>query len=522
MLRDDSPDPQLTEDNVVPVKKTNNTSSRSKVKKRKPKRSLQESGVSIGIKSGKQFVLDTNVLLHDPGAVHKFADNHVCIPVEVLAELDRFKGRQSELGANARRIHRELSSLFEVSLEEVTKGIPLEGGGTVRMVVFDSKDFSSERSERLWRLFSGSEQTDNRILATALAISESSKVPTILVTKDLNLQLKGRAVGLEVQDYLNDKVDPDEVDGAGIRTIELDATLLQRFASTGLLESGILDLGIESYINEYLLLSAGEGTSLMPARVGKKGSLQRLRTPLLIRPGNGCVIKPLNLGQQCLMDALLDPEISLVTSYGDAGTGKTLVSVAAGLAQTLDHHYRGLTISRPLIAMGDTLGFLPGTLDEKMNPWLQPIYDALDFLMRPSPKKTKTTKAKKKVSRKTDSQDHIGIQGKPWERLIEQGLLEIEALCYIRGRSIPNRYFVLDEAQQLSPHEAKTVVTRMSAGSKLVMVGDPAQIDNPYVDGLSNGLVYTRDRMKGEPSVAHVPLSKGERSPLAEAAAHRM
>jgi PhoH-like ATPase len=214
----------------------------------------------------------------------------------------------------------------------------------------------------------------------------------------------------------------------------------------------------------------------------------------------------------------------LVTCYGQAGTGKTLLAVAAGLHLYWSQVVSGLNVSRPVVAMGETLGFLPGTLTEKMKPWLQSIYDAFELLLPANPTAESGRRQKKPQAAETASSNGngAGIPIKPYAQLIEQGIVEVEALCYIRGRSIPNRYFVLDEAQQLTPLEAKTVVTRMSKGSKLVMVGDPAQIDNPYVDSRSNGLVYTRNRLKGQSITAHVCLTKGERSPLAEAGASLM
>ena len=202
-----------------------------------------------------------------------------------------------------------------------------------------------------------------------------------------------------------------------------------------------------------------------------------------------------------------------MTCYGQAGTGKTLVAMAAGLHGVFSRDFNGLTVSRPVVAMGDQLGFLPGSLEEKMRPWLQPIYDALELLMSPQ--------SKQGPKRKRNKPENETIK-KPYDDLVNQGVIEVEALCYIRGRSIPNRFFILDEAQQLTPQEAKTVVTRMSKGSKLVMVGDPAQIDHPYVDSRSNGLVYTRQRMRGQGFAAHVTLSRGERSDLAEAGASLM
>jgi len=288
---------------------------------------------------------------------------------------------------------------------------------------------------------------------------------------------------------------------------------LQRFASSGIIEVDG-DVRGNVTVNEYVLLSSGEKQTI-PARLAPDGSFVRLQIPECLKIPDGQSLKPMNLGQRCLIDALLNPDISLVTCYGHAGTGKTLVAVAAGLHEMFNRRYNGLTVSRPVVAMGDQLGYLPGSLDEKMRPWLQPIHDALDLLMRPSAPLGPRRKQVKK-----DGPDS-GAK-KPYEVLMDQGILEIEALCYIRGRSIPNRFFILDEAQQLTPQEAKTIVTRMSRGSKLVLVGDPAQIDNPYVDSRSNGLVYTRNRLKGQALAAHVALSRGERSELAEAGAQLM
>ena len=460
----------------------------------------------------KNYVLDTNVLLHDPGCLGRFKENHICIPVDVLAELDRFKGEQSERGANARRVHRRLVEIFSDPAASVTRGVPTEGGGTLRMVVYDPESAGKKKGvlERFHRVFPDRERIDHRILACTLLLQSHNRAPVVLVTKDLNMQLKARAVGIECQDYLNDKVDPAEVANYEIRRVEVDDSELQRFASSGKLELPY-ERRPEVHLNQYVLLEVGEKQT-MPARLGPNGTFLRLQVPEVLRIPGGNTLKPLNLGQKCLVDALLNPQISMVTCYGHAGTGKTLVAVAAGLQEVGNRNYTGLTISRPVVAMGDQLGFLPGTIQEKMQPWLQPIHDALDLLTRPPV----AGGPRRKQSRKETPAD---AGRKPYEALVEQGLIEVEALCYIRGRSIPHRFFVLDEAQQLTPQEAKTVVTRMSRHSKLVMVGDPAQIDNPYVDSRSNGLVYTRNRLKGQPFAAHVTLFKGERSELAEAGA---
>jgi len=475
------------------------------------------SGLRAPSASGKNYVLDTNVLLHDPGCLQRFADNHVCVPVDVLAELDRFKNEQSDRGANARAVHRSLMALFGGDPRTVTEGVVTEGEGTVRLVVFDPglEGMQSGALRRFHRVFPEVTRIDHRILACVLMLMESNETPVVLVTKDLNMHLKAKALGIECQDYLNDKVDAHDVSSYDLLRVDVGPDELQRLASSGVLEmeSGRLE-GVS--VNQYILLQVG-GKQTMPARLGEGGGLHRLHVPDALRIPNGQHIKPLNLGQQCFMDAMLNPEISLVTCYGQAGTGKTLLAVATGLAEVFSRAYAGLTVSRPIVAMGDTVGFLPGTLEEKMNPWLQPIYDALELVLRadkPSGPRRKQGKS-----------DHYSVPAgaqKVYEPLLQEGVVEIEALCYIRGRSIPNRFFVLDEAQQLTPLEAKTVVTRMSRGSKLILVGDPAQIDNPYVDSRSNGLVYTRKRMRGQPFAAHVCLSRGERSELAEAGARLM
>ena len=479
----------------------------------------------------KNFVLDTNVLLHDPNSLNRFENNHVFIPVEVLSELDRFKNEQSERGANARTVHRFLTKLFGRNARRVTRGVETAGGGSVRILINEAigkSAASSAAMKRFLKIFPDQDRMDHRIIGAALALTELEEAPTILVTKDLNMQLKALAIGLTCEDYLNDKVAVKDAEGYEIRSIAVEPHELQRFGSARslLLESsrtGPLE------INEYVLLRVSEH-KLMPARHIGGGEFVRLNIPQSLQMPRGIELRPANAGQQCFLDALLDPNISLITCYGQAGTGKTLMAVAAGLFLTAQKNYNGMTVSRPVVAMGDTLGFLPGTLNEKMHPWLQSIYDACEVLLPLNPPKGDGNKARASDRKKNQQPEHTphAHQGgqhvplKPYEQLIERGLLEIEALCYIRGRSIPNRFFVLDEAQQLTPLEAKTVVTRMSRGSKLVMVGDPAQIDNPYVDSRSNGLVYTRNRLRGQSITAHISLTKGERSALAELGAKMM
>ncbi len=490
----------------------------------------------------KTFVLDTNVLLHDPQSIYKFEDNNLAIPVEVLEELDSIKGEQStERGRNARRVHRILQELLPDS-RSMHEGVELPTGGTLSIIINPyllEGGRSSPAMARLRAILPDLSKKDNRIIAAALFVQEQYPPPTILVTKDVNVQLKARAVGLESEDYLNDKVPETADDEASYRELPLNIYEIQRFCS-----EGEFDLGDEAakglYLNEYVLLRSDEGKT-MPARYYGDGIVKRLKIPDFVKAPGGIPIRARNLEQQFFMDALLDDSLAMITCYGKAGTGKTLLSVACALHQTHDDHsrYDGVSISRPVMALGKDIGFLPGTLEEKMKPWLQPYHDALEVLIPSKPPKEPQFAAKKVSKKKHKSGEHHtaallapqpshashnGGHGnatvaKPYERLLKSGLVEIEALAFIRGRSIARRFFILDEAQQLTPHEVKTVITRISEGSKIILIGDPAQIDNPYVDARSNGLVYCHNRMKGQTIAAHVKLMKGERSKLAELAA---
>jgi PhoH-like ATPase len=482
----------------------------------------------------KNFIVDTNVLLHDPYCLNRFENNHIFIPVELLGEMDKFKNEQTERGANARTVHRFLTQTFDHQTKKVISGVPTAGGGTVRIFINDSlhTDRPSAAIRRFLEIFPDKNMVDHKIMAACLSLQEREKDPVILITKDLNMQLKAMALGITCQDYLNDKVSAEDAEEGEIRKIKVEAHELQRFGSSQSIDLDESRTG-KLEMNEYVLLAASE-QKLMPARHVGGGHFQRLKVPQSLQMPRGIELRPANLGQLCFLDALLDPSISLITCYGQAGTGKTLMAVAAGLYLTGQHEYNGMTVSRPVVAMGDTLGFLPGTLNEKLHPWLQSIYDAFEVLLPLHPQRAEGAHAqhaserKKQKKQMAQQQEQNGNGGngqtplKPYEQLIQRGLLEIEALCYIRGRSIPNRFFVLDEAQQLTPLEAKTVVTRMSKGSKLVMVGDPAQIDNPYVDRRSNGLVHTRNKLRGQKLTAHISLTKGERSPLAEMGATLM
>lgn len=486
------------------------------------------------MKSPKAYILDTNVLLHDPHALYKFEEHHVILPVEVLEELDRFKSDPSEKGRNARHVHRELKRLFGDSTPaSMVEGAALPNGGKLSVLVNkfllnSGKKKQSAGMKRLLTVFPDTAKMDNRILACAVYVAETSGKPTTLVTKDINMLLKAMALELRAEDYLNDKVDEkfgDEDDF--YPSIEVSRHEMQRFGSEGGITFSAERLNGMA-VNEYALLQAEDG-SVFPSRYEGESSFRRLNLPAHLQPPGGIPIKPRNLEQQFLIDALLDPEVSLVTCYGKAGTGKTIVSTACALHQIGLQYYDGVSISRPVISMGKDIGYLPGDLNDKMMPWLQPYHDALNVIY-PIHEERDPAFAEKKVSRRPKKQTKkkqasngatlggMPMHARPYLELIASGLLEIEALTFIRGRSIPRRFFILDEAQQLTPHEVKTVVSRMSEGSKIILIGDPTQIDNPYVDSQSNGLVYAKNKLRNQPLASHVKLTKGERSPLAELA----
>jgi PhoH-like ATPase len=493
------------------------------------------------INTTKHYVLDTNVLIHDPQSMFHFDDNIVWIPVEVLEELDRFKAESSTRGANAREVHRRLSERFRTT-EQMKKGVKLENGGTLNVFInpslkHEGRDWKlieeSPRSRLALTLFPDLESTDNRILASAAYLSDTQPGSTFLVTKDLNMQLKARALGLEAEDYRTDRVEDNDIRRTQRRSgqeeyaaLDIPGYTVQAFAS----QERITLPGFEMLLpNQYVLLrNEEEPTHGVPARHLGEGEFVKLRHDHISIRG-GRTLQAANLGQRFLLDALYDPAITLVTVYGKAGTGKTLLSVGAALEQVQFGEYEKMLITRVIMPTGRDIGFLPGRMEEKMQPWVQPAYDALDLLLS-KPRKPEHFEQKKQSKRKTDApannaQPQTPSGGKfarPYDPLMQAGLLEIEAIAHIRGRSLPRAIFIVDEAQQLTPHEAKTLVTRMGKGSKIILIGDLAQIDNPYVDAHTNGLVFTRNRLQGQPFMAHVNLFKGERSEMAEVAANLM
>ena len=488
----------------------------------------------------KNFVLDTNVLIHDPQSMFQFEENVVWIPIEVLEELDRFKSESTTRGANAREVHRRLSERFR-NKEQMKEGVALENGGRLQVCIHpafqggrnDAQLLSeSPRFEIVRRLFTDLESTDNRILASAAYVADTQQTG-ILVTKDLNMQLKARALGIEAQDYRTDRVEDNDIRRTQRRSekdeyeaIDLPGHSVQAFASQERIE---LPQYFALQPNQYVLLRNEEEHSHgVPARHITNGEFVKLRREhITIRGGRH--LQAANLGQRFFLDALFDPEITLITVYGKAGTGKTLLSVGSALEQVQNGDYDKMLITRVIMPTGRDIGFLPGRMEEKMQPWVQPAYDALEQLLA-KPRKPEHFEAKKQSKRKAGEPgltDRAGAQqqskvARPYEPLMAAGLLEVEAIAHIRGRSIPRAIFIVDEAQQLTPHEAKTLVTRMGKGAKIILIGDLAQIDNPYVDAHTNGLVFTRNRLQGQPFMAHINLFKGERSVMAEVAANLM
>lgn len=435
----------------------------------------------------KTFVLDTNVLLHDPFALFRFQENTILIPITVIEEIDRFKKDMNETGRNARHVSRILDELREKG--SLSSGITLESGGQLRVALTNSDMMSlipPELSE---------EKGDNRILAVAAeAKKESGQMPVILVTKDTNLRIKADAIGLDAEDYESDKVDISEL-YTGSCDLEVSSETVDRFYG-----QGWVDAPERLQPNQYVVMRDVANSS--HTALAKYHAAANRLSPIIKTEKEGVwSIHPRNREQSCALDALLDDSVKIVTLVGKAGTGKTLLAIAAGLHKTAEENvYNRLLVSRPVFPMGKDLGFLPGDIEEKLAPWMQPIFDNVELLL--------------------SGYESEKRHSKGYRELMAMGILEIEPLTYIRGRSIPNQYLIVDEAQNLTPHEIKTIVTRAGEGTKIVLTGDPYQIDNPYVDSSSNGLTYLVERFKGQEISAHITMMKGERSALAELAAN--
>jgi PhoH-like ATPase len=431
----------------------------------------------------KYFVLDTNVLLHNADSIVSFADNIVVLPMSVIEELDKFKSHSDELGRNARRVIRQLDRLREKG--RLGEGVAMENGGILKIV--PEKGNVEDPGLDL-------KVPDNRILAVAYTLlRQGNKV--IFVSKDINARLKADALGIQVMDFERQKINFDEL-YSGQREVRLSGTLLNEFyeKKTLPLEDG------ELFPNEFVTLidEADEKHTAIGRAAGSHAV-----TSLKFDTDNVWQIRPRSKEQRMAFELLLDPDVKLVTLVGQAGTGKTLLALAAGLEGVLGtKRYDRLLVSRPIIPLGKDLGYLPGDKDEKLAHWMQPIFDNLSYLMSDG---------------RHESQETESVRQKV-EKLVHEHV-EMEALTYIRGRSIPRQFVIVDEAQNLTPHEVKTIISRAGEGTKMVLTGDPYQIDNPYLDSSSNGLTYTAERLKSLPLHGHITLKKSERSDLAAAAA---
>lgn len=454
----------------------------------------------------KHFVLDTNVLLHNSSALYMFDDNEVVIPFTVLEELDKFKTLNDDIGRSAREVIRQLDRLRAKG--HLAQGVKWNGhGGRIRV------EFAVEDRPKWLR----ADAPDNRIIGVAWSLKEKG-LHTVLITKDINVRLKSDALGIQTEDFEAQKVDSDRL-YAGYLSLDVPSSIIDTLYEEKQLEVEELaphmvektedggEIQHELHANQFLVLkdSVDESHTGIARRLADTEQAIPIHGPR--KPVYGIMAR--NVQQTMAMDLLLDDEVKLVTLLGAAGTGKTLLAIAAGMAKTFtEKRYDKMLVARPIMPMGKDIGYLPGDKDEKLSAWMQPIFDNLSYLM----------------STRGSGTQHA--DSKPAEQrinsLMESGQLVLEPLTYIRGRSIPHQFMIVDEAQNLTPHEVKTIVSRVGEGTKIILTGDVAQIDNPYLDASSNGLSYMIERLKGQPMVGHVTLAKSERSELASIAAEKL
>ena len=433
----------------------------------------------------KKYILDTNVLLHDPSAITRFDDNEIIIPMIVIEELDNFKTAADERGKSARVVSRYIDALRLKG--KIAQGVKTENGGSIKV------EFSRDHILPGGLNFN---KSDNDILNIAYyyhkeQANKSNKKPVIIVTKDTNLRIKAEALGIEAQDYNNDKIKYDEL-YLGSAEVEIDPAKIDEFY-----QNKKITLEKDKYYpNQFLILKANDGSK--KSAVGRVDSSGEVLKALSPQEPTAWGIKPLNKEQRFAMELLLDDSVDLVTLVGSAGTGKTLITLATGLRRTFDDEtFRRLLVCRPIVPVGRDLGFLPGTMEEKLDAWMGAIYDNLSFL------------ANKKNPE--DGEEEVRY-------LTTSGKLEIASVTHIRGRTLPKQYMIVDDAQNLSPHEIKTILSRAGQGTKVVVTGDPYQIDTPYLDIESNGLTYLVERFKGQKTYGHITFTKTERSSLADLA----
>lgn len=432
----------------------------------------------------KIFVLDTNVILHDHSCIRSFQTNDVVLPIPVLEELDHFKKGNENIHFQAREFVRSVDDLSGDKLFE--KGVNLGPGmGYLKVVL------TPVYHHDLVGLFDPA-KADHQILNTAYTImKENPKTMVVLITKDMNLRMKAKAVGLNAQDYLADKVLDIQSLYRGNREEESlsDEEIKNLYTGEGELELPS-QLSPTPHNNEYLLLKGQQQSGLGVYREGKIVRVEKT---------SAYGINPRNSEQSFAMEALLNRDIQLVTVSGKAGTGKTLLALASALEQR--KFYRQIFIARPIVALSNKdIGYLPGDINSKLDPYMQPLFDNLSVIQNQF---------------ESTSEDYQKIN-----KMVENEKLKISPLAYIRGRSLNNIYFIIDEAQNLTPHEVKTIITRAGEGSKIVFTGDINQIDHPYLDTHTNGMSNLIEKLKGQPLYAHVNLERGERSQLADIASN--
>lgn len=435
----------------------------------------------------KNFVLDTNVILHDYKCIENFQENDIYLPIVVLEELDKFKKGSDQINYNAREFVRELDTLTSNDL--FLKGASLgPGKGTLHVVTGD------KYQEKIYQSFP-EKTADHRILSCTLSVAESEKdrkVKTILVTKDVNLRMKARSLGIEVEDYITDKVINVDIFKRAQDIYEnIDPDLIDKmYASPDGIDADLFDIKSKLEPNECFILKSVRNSVL--ARYNPFTNKFKK-----VEKASNYGIQPRNAEQSFAFEVLNDPDVKLIGLTGKAGTGKTLLALASALKHA--NVYKQILLARPIVALANKdLGFLPGDEKQKVAPYMQPLFDNLNVIkgqFAPG-----------------------GSDARKIDDLQKNGQLVIEALAFIRGRSLSETFCIIDEAQNLTPHEIKTIITRAGEGTKMVFTGDIQQIDSPYLDAQSNGLAYMVDKMKGQELFAHINLIKGERSQLSELA----
>ncbi|MFN3966480.1 MAG: PhoH family protein [Endomicrobiia bacterium] len=434
----------------------------------------------------KTFVLDTNVLIHDPQAIFSFADNKVVIPMTVIEELDQFKKVSDERGRNVRTVSRILDSLRKKG--KISEGIKLDSGGIIKVELDQDVEIPYNFV---------TSKADHRILGVAISLQNRGE-RVIFVSKDINLRIKAEALGLVAQDYEKEKVKLEELYN-GWREVSISTKDFESFYKNKYLElKKVVNSKEKVFPNEFFILKDSANPS--KSAIAKYSNKDESLIPLFHQNPQPWGLKPLNVQQRFAMELLLCNEITLVTLIGIAGAGKTLLALACGLQKVVEEkQFRHLLVARPVVPMGRDIGFLPGTKEEKLSSWMGAIYDNLDFLIdraRPNEPIEETV-----------------------NYLFDSGLIEIEALTFLRGRSLPQQYFIIDDAQNLTPHEIKTIISRAGEGTKVVLTGDTYQIDNPYLDATSSGLTYLVECFKGQEIFGHINFTRSERSTLASLAA---